>query len=166
MKKIFFPVVLLGAALSLSAQEVTVVKTDNTATTVVAVPPSHIRTAFETSYPGVTVVSWVPMNSWWRASYTMDNRVTYVYYNEAAVDYRVALPVLQNSIPEDVVRTTLNLYGGSVYGITKIKSADNMDVYQVRLMENGATTVSYIDAAGVAVTNVFKSTDVGVSMNQ
>lgn len=168
MKKILFSAVLLAGVITVSAQEVTLYKVhnpNNTITTVSTVPP-HIRTAFETSYPGVTVIAWEPVNTWWRASYSNDNRVMYVFYNEAAVDYRVALPVLQNNVPEDVVSTAMRVYGPSVYGITKLRSADNMDVYQVRLMENGGTHVTYMDGSGTAVTNVFKSADVAVTMNQ
>ena len=171
MKKMVFAGLLLAAVTTVSAQEVTLYRVHNpnntSSMTTVTVPP-HIRTAFETTHPNVTVISWQPMDAWWRASYKADNRVTYVFYNEAGVDYRVALPVLQNNVPEEVISTALNLYGPSVYGITHMKSADNTDMYQVKLMENGTSRVTWIDADGVAVSNVFREKDIenSVTINQ
>jgi hypothetical protein len=167
MKKMILAVLFVSAVISVSAQEVTTYKVHNPNGTVteVKVPP-HILNAFNTTYPGVTVLMWEPVKSWWRASYPLENRVVYVFYNEQAVNYRVSLPVLQNNVPEDVVNTALKVHGPIVYGIAKMKSADNTDIYQVRLMENGSTRVVWMDGNGTAVTNMFKTADAVVTTNQ
>ena len=159
MKKIIFSMLLLAAVITASSQEVIKVHNPNN-TTVTPAVPANIRYTFETAYPGISVISWDPVNNWWRASYKDEARVIYVFYNENAVNYRVSLPVLQNNVSEDVVNTALKVYGPVVYGITKLKSADNTDIYQVRLMEKGSMRVTYMDGNGTAVTNNFKTAEV------
>jgi hypothetical protein len=156
MKRILLSVVVLATVYSVSAQEVTVTRMPVNHNSSASVPP-YIRANFETAYPGITVITWEPVSPYWRASYKVNNRVTYVFYDERGNDYRVALPVIQTNVPEEVVTTAVNLYGPSVYGILKMKSADNGDVYQVRLLENGMTRSVWMDANGTAVTNVFKA---------
>ena|SRR5687767_1668405 len=156
MKKIIFSVFLLAAAYTLAAQEVTVYRLSNTSNNTAVSVPTHIRYSFERAYPGITVIDWEPVTSWWRATYNDNNRVTHVYYNSMGDNYRVALPVLQNNVPEDVVSRAITLYGPVVYGITKIKSSADAEVYQVRLLENGVSRTVWMDAAGTAVTDVYK----------
>ncbi len=155
MKKILLSMLVLAAVYSLNAQEVTVTKVSNTHTSSANVPP-FIKASFETEYPGITVVTWEPVNSYWRASYNIENRVTYVFYDDRGLNYRVALPVIQNNVPEDVVGRALTMYGPVVYGIMTMKSADNAEIYQVRILENGMTRSVWMDANGTAVTNVFR----------
>jgi len=160
MKKIVLSTLLLATVITASAQEVKVYRASDAGVVTV---PANIRYTFETAYPGISVISWDPVNSWWRASYKDEARVIYVFYNENAVNYRVSLPVLQNNVSEDVVNTALRVYGPVVYGITKLKSADNSEVYQVRLMENGNTRLTYMDSNGTTVTNTFKTPEVVVA---
>jgi len=160
MKKIIFSTLLLTIVIAASSQQIKVHNPN--APVVVATVPANIRYTFETAYPGISVISWDPVNSWWRASYKDESRVIYVFYNEQAVNYRVSLPVLQNNVSEDVVNTALRVYGPVVYGITKLKSADNSDIYQVRLMENGIMRITYMDSNGTAVTNNFKTAEIVV----
>lgn len=156
MKKILLSVMVLAAVYSVNAQEITVYRMPNTHNSSASVPP-FIKANFEAQYPGVTVIAWEPVNTYWRASYNTDNRVTYVFYDDKGLNYRVALPVLQNNVPEEVVSRALTMHGPVVYGIMKMKAADNSDVYQVMTLENGMTKSVWMDANGTAVTKVFKN---------
>ena len=108
MKKIFFLAMLLGAVCIVKAQDVIVYKTQSWPGTNV---PPYIMTSFEKAYPGVTIIAWEPVQTYWRASYNWDNRIIYAFYDERGVNYRAALPVIQNSVPEDVISTALKVYG-------------------------------------------------------
>ena len=153
MKKIFFLVMLLGFVCTIKAQDVIVYKTQSWPGT--SVPP-YIMTSFEKAYPGVTILTWEPVQAYWRASYNLDNRIIYAFYDERGVNYRASLPVIQNSVPEDVISTALKVYGPVVYAIAKMKAANGTDVYKIRLMENGTTKVVWMNADGTAATDVFK----------
>lgn len=153
MKKIFFLVMLLGVVCTVKAQNVIVYKTQSFPGT--SVPP-YIMSSFEKAYPGVTILTWEPVQAYWRASYNLDNRIIYAFYDERGVNYRAALPVIQNSVPEDVISTALKVYGPVVYAIAKMKAANGTDVYKIRLMENGTTKVVWMNADGTAATDVFK----------
>lgn len=159
MKKIIFSVMIAAASLSLYAQEtqeVTVYRLSrSTSYPGYSVPPA-IKANFEKTYPGVTVISWDPIQTYWRAGYKVENSITYVYYDEKGVNYRASLPVIQNNVPEPVVTKALDIYGPIVYGITKIKSANGGEVFQLRLVENGVTRTTWMDAEGKTVTDVFK----------
>lgn len=156
---------LVIATCSLSAQEtqeVTVYRLSrSTSSPGYSVPPA-IKGNFEAAYPGVTVITWDPIQTYWRASYKVENTTTFVYYDERGLNYRASLPVIQNNVPEAVVTKALDVYGPVVYGITKIKSANGTEVYQLRLVENGATRTTWMDADGKTVTDVYKvKTDEG-----
>ena len=166
MKKVIFSGLLVAAAATLTAQEVTMHRVHNpnntttvTTTTTTVMVPQHINSQFITRHPGVTVIEWEPMDTWWRASYLDNNRMTYVYYNDAGLDYKVALPVLHNSVPEDVVGIALEQYGPALYGVSTMKGADGNIIYQVHLIENGTSRMTWIDGRGTAVTNVFRDSD-------
>ena len=168
MKKVIFSGLLVAAAATISAQEITMYRTHNpnnpTTVTTITTPthvmvPSYINTQFVTRHPDVTVIEWTPVDTWWRASYMDDNRITYVYYNDAGLDYKVALPVLHNSVPEDVVAIALEQYGPALYGVSTMKGADGNLIYQVHLIENGSSRMTWIDGRGTAVTNVFRDSD-------
>lgn len=156
MKTIFLSAMLLLAASTLHAQEVTVYRLQNTTSYPGLSVPASIRASFEAAYPDVVVQTWDPVNNYWRATYKLDNRVMYVFYDERGVNYRAALPVVQNNVSESVITAALNTYGPVVYGITKMKGANNTEVYQLRLLENGTTRIAWMDAAGTTVTDVFK----------
>jgi hypothetical protein len=130
-----------------------------TVTTSTVVVPQHINSQFIMRHPDVTVIEWQQVDTWWRASYMDDNRITYVYYNDAGLDYRVALPVLHNSVPEDVVAIALEQYGPALYGVSTMKNAEGNLIYQVHLIENGTSRMTWIDGRGTVVTNVFRDSD-------
>ncbi len=153
MKKIFFSVFLLGTVCLTQAQDVKIYRTESFPGTSV---PAYIVTSFEKTYPGVTVIAWEPVRAYWRASYNMDNRIIYAFYDERGVDYRASLPVIQSSVPEEVVSTALRVHGPVVYSITKIKGANDKDVYKIRLLDNGATKLVWMNADGTTAMNVFK----------
>jgi hypothetical protein len=120
-----------------------------------SVPP-YIVTNFDQAYPGVTVLSWDPVRTYWRASYKMDNRVIYVFYDERGVNYRASLPVLQNNVSEEVVSTALRVYGPVVYGITKLKGTNDTEIYQVRLLDNGTIKIVWMNTDGTTAADIFK----------
>src|SRR5260370_1311579 len=137
MKKIIISTILVAASLSLLAQNDNVYTAASTGNYKAYNVPDKIRINFQTSYPAVTNATWEPMNQGWRASYNSNNRLIYVYYSGTGASYTVALPAIHNQVPEDVITKAINLYGNSFYDITMMKSASNMNVYHVRLAENG-----------------------------
>jgi hypothetical protein len=168
MKKIIFSVILAGAVMTVSAQEITMYRVHNpnnasaaytTSTTYMV--PQHINAVFIAEHPGVTVIEWQPVNNqtWWRAAYHQNNRLTYVFYNDAGMTHTVALPVLHNFVPEDVIATALEQYGPAVYGVSTMKDANGQVIYQVHLIENGVSRMAWIDARGTEVTKVFRDRD-------
>jgi hypothetical protein len=150
MKKLMFSLVLLTSVYALSAQEVTVYRLSSTTNNQARVmtPPPFIVSNFQTTYPGVTVIAWDPVETWWRASYNKDNRVTHVYYTESGENYRVALPVLQNNVPEEIVSRAITSYGPVVYAITRMKSAAGNEIYQVKLLDSGEARTMWLDNTG------------------
>ena len=64
-----------------------------------------------------------------------------------------SLPVLINAVPSAVVLNIKNKYGDSVYDIKKIKgNSSGMDVYVVRIMDNGQYKTTYLNEDGNAIT--------------
>ncbi|MEO6613194.1 MAG: hypothetical protein ABIT05_15015 [Chitinophagaceae bacterium] len=155
MKKTIFLMLLVATAWSVKAQEVLVTRKSNPVLLGTTVP-SFIKADFQVNNPGITVISWDPVQGYWRASYKVDNKINYDYYDANGVDYRASLPVTQNNVPEAVIATAINAYGPVVYGITKIKAANNTEVYQLRLMENDVTRTVWMDVDGKEVLDVYK----------
>lgn len=178
MKKIIFSVILFAASFTLFAQEnppVVIYRVNSIESNPAYSVPTYIRTNFETSNPGVTVTTWEPMyvwdpnTIWWHGTYNSNNnRIMHVYYNSVGAEnyryngmnygYNVALPVLQTFVPEDVITRAITLHGNNLYGITKMKGSDDMEVYQVNFLENGDLKSTWMDVDGTAVleTNVRK----------
>jgi hypothetical protein len=169
MKKIFFSL-LLVATVGVAGAQVTVYRATNMPMTTEVFPgttvPVYIVSSFDKEYPGVTILSWDPVRTYWRASYNKDNRIIYVFYDERGVNYRASLPVLQNNVSEDVVSTALRVHGPIVYGITKLKGANDTEVYQVRLLDNGTTKLVWMNADGTTAADVFKVKTEEVIVNQ
>ena len=161
MKRIILCVSLLASAIALSAQEVIVYRLGTTTSNPGYSVPMQFRTSFQTTYPDVTVVTWEPLSEYWVASYTENNRIYHVYYNtqpwylERDANFRIALPVMQTYVPDAVITTAISKYGNALYDITQMKGAANQEVYQVRLLENGASRSVWFDANGTEVTEVF-----------
>ena len=152
MKKVVFATMLLAATLSLSAQ-VTTYRMETTGTNPAYSVPNEIRVNFETAYPTVSTVTWTPVDNMWKASYTDNNRTTQIYYNNNGEAYRLALPVISTHVPDVVVSAAIAAYGLSLYDITRMRAADNTDVYQVRLLENSVPRSIWMNESGTVVTN-------------
>src|SRR5688572_10056631 len=152
MKKVILATMLMAATWSLSAQ-VTVYRIESSGTNPAYSVPEYIRVNFETTHPDVALVTWAPApDNMWLASYNHNNRMTRVYYNTTGEAYRVALPVISNQVPEEVITSAIQLYGSSLYDVTRMRAADNSEVYQVRLLENAVPRSVWMTADGVTVT--------------
>lgn len=161
MKKIVFTMLLFAGCIAAVAQDNPVVVRVSTTSNPAYTVPYFIRYDFETKYPGVTVLMWEPVETWWRASYNTNNRIKHVYYNTAGLDYSVSLPVITGFVPEDVITKAITSYSSNIYGITRMKSANGTDVFQVRLLDNGKTKTVWMDVDGKTVneSDVFKKFD-------
>ena len=152
MKKIILSACLLMGGLSLFAQNSTNA-------------PDNIRRDFDNTYQGASNVTWEtvtlpvftrysnaaafePPMQGWRATYVKDNRLIHVYYTDRVKSYTVALPTLQTYVPEDVITKATNMYGNNIYDISMVKNAMNVDVYHVRVQDNGTMTSAWINEDG------------------
>ena len=168
MKKIFLAAIIVAAAYSVSAQESVVYKTVsvNDANYIYQVPVT-IRTNFQVANPNVSQVSWIPVNDWWYATYVNDdNRVTRVYYNTQPyyleknrdASFKVALPVLNTYVPDDVIRTAINRYGNNLFSITAKKSGENgMLSYHVTIIKNGVSEIVMMDGNNMVYNELDKT---------
>ena len=149
----------MAVSYSLYAQEPVVIKMKTEGANSAYNVPVPIRVNFESNYPDMKVVTWEPSTGWWHVTYKGDNRINHVYYStqlwyiEHPMSYSVALPVTNTYVPDEVAAAAVNLYGNSLYSITKMKSANDADVYQVSLTENGTVRSTWMDAQGVVVTD-------------
>jgi hypothetical protein len=153
MKKIFFSLVFITTSYFVMAQEDTIVTMKTTTSNPAYTAPSIITTTFRTTYPDVTDVVWAPMGDWWVATYNRNNRLMRSYYTPGSVTFNLALPVLNGMVPENIISSAFNAYGNSLYDITRMKDMENMEIYQVRLLENGAFRTLYMDQTGKIVTD-------------
>lgn len=114
--------------------------------------PTTVTRNFQASYPNVSDARWSKSyNGDWRVVYRYNGQNMNMYYSNRGESYMVALPVLQNMVPEEVVNKALELYGMNIYDVTRLKSVDStMDVYQVRTLANGQLRTDVISADGSA----------------
>jgi hypothetical protein len=153
MKKIFFSLIFLATSYLLMAQEETKVKMSTTTSNPAYIAPSTITITFRSTYPDVTDVSWAPMGDWWVATYNRNNRVMHSYYTPGGVTFNLALPVLNGMVSENIISSAYSAYGNNLYDITRMKDMESMEIYQVRLLENGAFRTLFIDQTGKIVTD-------------
>jgi hypothetical protein len=163
MKKIFCAAILATAVFTLSAQQPVVYTTTSTSTVdYTNQVPVVIRTNFQMANPTISEVRWMPISTeWWSASYNTDNnRMTRVYYNtqpwymEPGRDnsFKVALPVLNTYVPEDVVASAIRTYGGDLFSITaRKKDANGMQSYFVTLIKNGVSEIQEMSSDATAM---------------
>jgi hypothetical protein len=157
MKKIFLAALILTAAYTMQAQQVPSYKTESDNFDYSAQVPATIRTNFQTSYPTVTTVTWMPMTSdWWYATYKTDNnRIVRVYYNTQpwymmrGESFKASLPVLNTYVPDVVITNAINTYGNSLYSITRRLSNGNDEVYHVTVIKNGKSEIALMNSQGV-----------------
>ncbi|HEX7845914.1 MAG TPA: hypothetical protein VF476_08960, partial [Chitinophagaceae bacterium] len=147
MKKVVLAAILISAAYVMSAQEPVIYTTTTTTTTVrsdvdyTSQVPATIRTNFQLTYPAVTEVKWMPVNDWWYATYKDDNdMIVRVYYNTQPYylgkneSFRMALPVLNTYIPDDIIAAAINNYGNELFSITAAKPDETGQTYHVTLI--------------------------------
>lgn len=165
MKKTILVIMVLAAGYALSAQVAVVYAVPSAGSSNTYIVSEPIRTNFQTTYPGVTMATWEPMNGWWYSTYKEDNnRITYVYYSTQPyyllkgrdVNYNVALPVINAYVPETVIAAAIKNYGVSLYSITTIKAANNDVAYQVCLMENGIARTVWMNPESTVFTTFDK----------
>jgi DNA-binding helix-hairpin-helix protein with protein kinase domain len=155
MKRIILSLLLLATGIFAFAQKESNYATTSTGSYPAYNAPNNIRMNFQAAYPNATNVTWQPMNEGWRATYTTSNRLIHVYYNQAGTNYTVALPAIETQIPEDVITKAISQYGNNIYDITMMKSANNVNVYGVRLAENGNIKSAWMNADGSVVSDVY-----------
>lgn len=114
-------------------------------------PPS-IQFSFQNSYPMATDATWQQADDWWRVYYKNNGQDMNMYYNMAGQSYMVALPVLQNQVPDAVASSAKSRFGHQVYDITAMKGTNNQQYYQVRVLENGQVRTEKIQEDGTAYT--------------
>lgn len=163
MKKILMSTTVLVCAYTLSAQEVMITKTTPNPAYSYSEVPANISANFQSTYPGITVISWEPKDDWWCATYKGDNgRLMRVYYNTQPYylirgeSFKASLPVLNTFVPDAVMKSAVDNYGNSLYSITMMKSRDNEDIYHVTLIKNGMSEVRLLNNEGVVYTDVDK----------
>jgi hypothetical protein len=165
MKKIILVVMVSAAAYTLSAQTTVVYKVQPAGPGNTYSVPGPILTNFQTTYPGITVLTWEPMDGRWDAIYTgYNNRIirvsysTQLYYLEKGrdVNYKVALPVINTYVPEGVITAAINSYGASLYSITTMRGTNNDVVYQVCLLENATVKTVWMNAESTVFTDIDK----------
>src|SRR5262245_49505939 len=91
MKKIIFLILLVGGASRLLAQDSTTFRATSTGNYNAYNAPNNVRMNFQSAYPNATNVTWQPMNEWWVAKYTTNNRLMRVYYGPNGTTYSLAL---------------------------------------------------------------------------
>jgi hypothetical protein len=136
MKKTILAIILAGSSAAIcaqdttnmnntrmdSAQNTTGVQTSTGDYSAYANMPPSIQRNFQAQYPGVTNAQWQPTyNGFWRASYMQNGQWMNVNYSPRGESFMVALPVLQSSVPAEIVSKAMDLYGGNVYDISLVK---------------------------------------------
>ncbi|HUR65127.1 MAG TPA: hypothetical protein VMZ03_02150 [Chitinophagaceae bacterium] len=149
MKKVILAFAAFTAVYTVSAQE-TVVLEGRTASSYNAYSiPEPIIVQYKEVYGEPALATWSPVTGWWQATYKggAENRLTHVYYStqpyylvdvpDRVVSYKVALPVINTFVSEDVIKEAITKYGDNLYSVKKLRTTDNADAYQVALIENG-----------------------------
>ena len=145
MKKILLAMFMAACFYTVHAQEVTY--TTTTTNYAYQVPPP-IMTNFQTNYPTVTQVTWMPLNDWWYATYTTpEYRINRVYYNtqpyylDKNENFSVSLPVLNTFVPDAVIQEAITKHGNNIFSITAGKMSPAGQTYYVTLINNGQSEI-------------------------
>jgi hypothetical protein len=149
MKKLILALVAFTAVYTVSAQETVVLEGKTISSYNAYSIPEPIIIQYREVYGEPALATWQPVTGWWQATYKggAENRITHVYYSsqpyylvpvpDRMVSYKVALPVINTFVSEDVIKEAIGKYGDNLYSIKKLKTTDNVDAYQVALIENG-----------------------------
>ena len=164
MKKLILVLLGFAIAYTVSAQEYVVLKGQSTTSYNAYSIPEPIVIKYREIYGEPALATWTPVTGWWQATYKggAENRITHVYYSsqpyylvpvpDRMVSYKVSLPVINTFVSEDVIKVAINKYGDNLYSIKKIKTTDNVDAYQVGLIENGTLHTVLMNDSNVAST--------------
>jgi len=118
---------------------------------VVSVPTS-IQTSFQQTNPTASDVRWEQNNQFYRASYSVGARRMKTFYDMRGNSFSLALPVTQSLVPDEVIEKAYQLHGDNIYDIVRLQGAnDSIDIYQVRVIENGTVRAEKMHADGSAV---------------
>lgn len=112
-----------------------------------AYAPANIQSSFMRDYPTANNVKWQQNNNWWHASYSNNGRTMSTYYNVNGTSYSIALPVIEDQVPADVVSMLETKYN-NIYDITQVKGANDQPVYVIRLINNGEMITKRLNADG------------------
>lgn len=164
MKKVILALSAFTAVYTVSAQETVVLEGKTISSYNAYSIPEPIIVKYREIYGEPAIATWTPVTGWWQATYKggAENRITHVYYSsqpyylvpvpDRMVSYKVALPVINTFVAEDVIREAINKYGDNLYSIKKIKTTDNASVHQVTLIENGTMRSVLMNDAEIAST--------------
>lgn len=119
--------------------------------------PANITYYLVRDYPTAQNVTWQQNGDWYHGTFNNNGRYSHVYYNMAGATYNLALPVTQTYVPDDVLGKVSSLFGPMIYDITTLKGANDQNIYQIRLLENGALKSSWIDDGGNNVMDPYRS---------
>ena len=124
--------------------------------TFTATPPGYVASYVLRDYPMATDVRWQQNEDWWHGYYLYNDMPSHVYYNTAGETFTVALPVHQTLVPDAVVTKANQMWGPTVYDITKIKGTHGQDVYHIRTIENGMVSDQWVDEDGNKVIDIYR----------
>ncbi len=148
MKKVIIALLLAGTGYAVGAQEYVLYTTQTTGTYNAYSIPEPIKMRYVATYGDPSLATWQPVNGWWHATYKgADNRIDHVYYTTEPwylvpvpgreASFKISLPVTNTYVPDEVINAAVNRYGANLYSITQLATSDNMNAYQVGLLENG-----------------------------
>lgn len=169
MKRTILALLLVGSSCAVFAQDDSLrmnTTSDNAAMTTsteynaygafTATAPDYVNSYVVRDYPAATDVKWRQAGDWWHGYYMEAGQPMHVYYNNAGQTFRVAIPVRQSLIPDDVVTKVVDLYGPMVYDVNTIKGTHGQEIYHVRLIDNGQIVHQYLNADGTKAIDIWR----------
>lgn len=123
------------------------------------VVPASVDVYLRRDYPNAENVMWQQTGDWYHGIYTNNGRFSHVYYNMAGKTYNLALPVTQTYVPDDVVSKISSKFGPMVYDITTLQGANDQNIYQVRVLENGQLRSEWIGEDGNSINDPYRTGD-------
>jgi len=116
--------------------------------------PITVQQSFQNAYPDASDARWEQSNNMWRVNYKSNGQDMNMYYGANGQGYMIALPVLENQVPDEVVSKVKEMHGTNVYDITALRVNDSAEIYQVRIIENGELRTERINADGSAAAEI------------
>ncbi|HEY0354877.1 MAG TPA: hypothetical protein VGC29_01655 [Flavisolibacter sp.] len=170
MKRTILAMLLVGSGCAVFAQDDSLrmsTTSDNTAMTTsteynaygafTATAPDYVSSYVVRDYPAASDVKWRQAGEWWHGYYIENGQPNHVYYNNAGQTFRVAIPVRQSLVSEDVVTKIVDLYGPMVYDVNTIKGTNGQEIYHVRLLDNGQIVHQYLNADGTKAIDIWRT---------